>query len=231
MRHRTTALAVAAVCIFAAGCGNGSNQAAGLSATTTTTTSRTAPPVLEPGLNGLLLSPEQVNAVMGATEMTVKDERNTMSDDSATMTPPECLAIDGSVQATVYALSGYIAEREQTLREDAFIHYVKQAVVLFPTVKEAENFFTASTQQWPTCRDYTHTQSGSRWTPGPISNTNDVLSTVATQQNASDAGWACGRALAINNNVIADVNTCSANPADTAVKIANDIAAKVPTWK
>jgi hypothetical protein len=231
MRHRTTALAVAAVCIFAAGCGRASNQAAGLSATTTTTTSRTAPPVLEPGLNGLLLSPEQVNAVMGATEMTVKDERNTMSDDSATMAPPECLAIDGSAQAKVYAPSGYIAEREQTLREDAFIHYVKQAVVLFPTVKEAETFFTASTQQWSTCREYTHTQSGTRWTPGPISNTNDVLSTVATQQNASDAGWACGRALAINNNVIADVNTCSANPADTAVKIANEIAAKVPTWK
>jgi hypothetical protein len=64
---------------------------------------------------------------------------------------------------------------------------------------------------------------------GPISNTNSTLSTTATQQNANAPGWACGRALAHRNNVLIDVNTCSANPADSAVNIANQIAAKVPT--
>jgi PknH-like extracellular domain len=37
----------------------------------------------------------------------------------------------------------------------------------------------------------------------------------------------CGRPLTARNNVIVDVNTCSANPADTPVNIANQIAAKV----
>jgi hypothetical protein len=53
------------------------------------------------------------------------------------------------------------------------------------------------------------------------------LSTISTQQQAKTGGWACGRALAVKNNVIVDVNTCSANPASSAVDIANQIVAKV----
>jgi PknH-like extracellular domain len=41
-------------------------------------------------------------------------------------------------------------------------------------------------------------------------------------------GGGCGRALAARNNVIIDVNTCSADPSDSAVNIADQIAAKVP---
>jgi PknH-like extracellular domain len=59
-------------------------------------------------------------------------------------------------------------------------------------------------------------------------NTNGTLSATATQQNANAPGWGCGRALAARNNVVIDVTTCSANPADSAVTIANQIAAKVP---
>src|SRR5262249_25415862 len=82
-------------------------------------------------------------------------------------------------------------------------------------------------QAWPACHQYTHLQSGSQWSVGQISNANGTLSTIATEQNASAPGWACGRALALKNNVIIDINTCSADPADSAVKIANQIAANV----
>jgi len=181
-------------------------------------------------LKGFLLSPEEINAAMGATDMKVTNSRTGMSDDSATMTPKECLAIDGSAQAQVYADSGYTALRDQTLQEgDNFTHYVEQAVVLFPSAKQADAFFTASAQQWPACRQYTHTQTNTQWNVGPISNTNGILSTTATQLNARSGGWGCGRALAVRNNVVIDVNTCSANPTDSAVNIANQIAAKVPT--
>ncbi len=152
-----------------------------------------------------------------------------MSDDSATMAPKECLVIDSSAQAQVYAGSNFMAVRDQALQEgDNFAHYAEQAVVLFPTAKQAGAFFTASAQQWGACKQYTHTQSHSEWTVGAISNTNGVLSTIATQQNAMAAGWACGRALVLRNNVIVDVNTCSADPKNSAVDIANQIAARVP---
>ncbi|MDT5370089.1 MAG: hypothetical protein QOC62_4520 [Mycobacterium sp.] len=227
MRQLTAALAVAGICILTAGCSS-SNQGTKTSTTTTTTTT-TAPPLAETALDGLLLGPEQVNTAMGATEMAVTKTHTSMSDDSATMAPKECLAIDGSAQAQVYADSGYTALRDQTLQEgDNFTHYVEQAVVSFPSAKQANAFFTASAQQWPACHQYTHTQTNSEWTVGPVSNTNGTLSTSATQQNANAPGWSCGRAMAIKNNVVIDINTCSANPTDSAVNIANQIAAKVP---
>ncbi len=185
-------------------------------------------PLVERELAGLLLSPEQVNVAMATAGMTVTNSQTAMSDNSATMAPPECLAIDGAAEAPVYADSGYWAERDQSLNNgDNFTHYLKQAVVLFPTVEKALAFFNTSAQQWPVCRQYTHTQSESQWSVGQISNANGTLSTTATQQNASAPGWGCGRALAPRNNVIIDINTCSANPADSALKIADQIAANI----
>jgi PknH-like extracellular domain len=230
MRHVTAAFAVAGICILTAGCGGGNHVIKRTTTTTTTTTTKTAPPLAEDALKGLLLTPEQINPVMGAKEMAVTRYHIAMSDDSATMKPRECLAIDGAAQAQVYAGSGFIAVRDQTLQEgDNFTHYAEQALVLFPTAKQASAFFTASAKQWPACHQYTHIQSGSEWTAGSISNTNGTLSTIATQLNAKAGGWACGRALAVRNNVIIDVNTCSADPKSSAVDIANQIAAKVPT--
>ncbi|MBW8711004.1 MAG: sensor domain-containing protein, partial [Mycobacterium sp.] len=185
VRPLTAALAVASICILTAGCSS-SNQGSKTSTTRSTATTTTAPPLADTALPALLLSPEQVNTAMGATEMTITKTHFAMSDDSATIEPKECLAVDGSAQAQVYASSGYTAERDQTLQEgDNFTHYVQQAVVLFPSAKQAGAFFTVSAQQWPACRQYTHTQSGSLWAVGRISNTNGTLSTTATQQNAN----------------------------------------------
>ena len=229
MRQLTAALAVASICILAAGCGNLGHHAHKSSPTKTPTTT-TAPPVAQEALDGVLLGPDQINPAMGANAMTLTKTHAEMSDDSATMAPKECLAIDGTAQTQVYANSGYTAERDQTLTDgDNFLHYVEQAVVLFPTAKQATAFFNASAQQWPACHQYTHTQTNTQWAAGPVSNKNGVLSTVATQLNANTGKpWACGRALALKNNVIIDVNTCSANPADSAVNIANQIAGKIP---
>jgi hypothetical protein len=223
MRQPTAALAVAVICVLTAGCGSSQDSVE----STTTTRSMIPRPVVERELAGLLLSPEQLHVAIGAIGMTVTNNQTSMSDNSATMAQ-ECLAIDGAAEAPVYANSGYSAERDQSLNDgDNFTHYVKQAVVLFPTVEKAGALFDASAKQWPACRQYTHTQSESQWAVGQICNANGTLSTTATQQNASAPGWGCGRALALRNNVIIDINTCSANPADSALKIADQIAANV----
>lgn len=224
MREPTGALALAVICVLIAGCASTKGNAE----STTTTRSMIPRPLVERELAGLLLSPEQVNVAMGTAGMAVTNNQTSMSDNSATMAPQECLAIDGAAEAPVYANSGYWAERDQSLNDgDNFTHYLKQAVVLFPTVEKAGAFVEASAQQWPACRQYTHTQSESQWSVGQISNANGTLSTTATQQNASAPGWGCGRALALRNNVIIDINTCSANPAESALKIADQIAANV----
>ena len=224
MRQPTAAIAAAVICVLIAGCG----RTIGNAESTTPTRSMIPRPLVERELAGLLLSPEQANVAVGATAMSVTNNQTSMTDNSTTMAPQECLAIDGAAEAPVYADSGYWAEHDQSLNDgDNFTHYLKQAVVLFPTVEKAGAFFDASGHQWPACRQYTHTQSESQWSVGQVSNANGTLSTVATQQNAADPGWGCGRALAHRNNIIIDINTCSANPADSAVKIADQIAANV----
>lgn len=231
MRRLMVAFVVVAVCVAAVGCGqhNSHRRSARTTTTTTTTAPPPPPPVTEGALKGLLLTPEQINPIMEAADMAVTRSRNALSDDAATMEPKECLAIDGAAQTEVYAGSGYNGVREQSLSEgDDFAHYVDQAVVLFPTAKQATAFFESSAKQWPACHEYRHIQSGTEWSPGQITNKNGMLSTIATQDNAMKSGWACGRALTARNNVIVDVNTCSADPKDSAVTIANQIAAKVP---
>lgn len=227
MSRVATVVAIASVWVVMTGCGNGGQDSA--KKTTTTTTTFIPRPVVEREIDAFLLSPEQINPVMGSDKMAITRKHDMMSDDSATMQPRECLAIDGSAQAQVYADSGFSAVRDQAFNDgDNFTHYAEQAVVLFPTAKQAGAFFNASAKQWPACREYTHVQSGSRWKAGPVSNEKGVLSVVATQQDAKAPGWACGRALELKNNIIVDVNTCSADPKNSAVDLANLIAAKVP---
>jgi hypothetical protein len=168
---------------------------------------------------------------MGAATMTVSESQSSMSDNSAIMAPPECLAIDGAAELQVYANSGYQAERDQSLNDGSadqtWKNYVKQSVVLFPYQEKAAEFFDASVEQWPACHEYTHTQSGSQWTVGEIASTHGMLRTVAMQKDAAAPGWGCGRALVRRNNVIVDINTCNADPGTSAVRIADEIAARI----
>jgi hypothetical protein len=223
MRQPTAALAVVVICVSIAGCASTGNAES-----PTPTPSMIPRPLVERELAGLLLNPDQVNAAMGTTGMAVTSQQDSMSDNSATMAPPECLVIDGAAEAAVYADSGYWAERDQSLNNgDKFTHYLKQAVVLFPSIAKAVDFFDASAERWPACNGYTHTQSETQWSVGPITGVDGTLSVIATELNAAAPGWGCGRALTHRNNIIIDVNTCSADPADSAVKIAKQLADNV----
>jgi hypothetical protein len=223
MRQPAVALA-AAVFVLVAGC----TTTPGRAVTPTATPSMIARPLVGRELAGLLLSADQVNVAMGATAMAVTNTETSMSDNSATMAPRECLAVDGAAEAAVYVNSGFQAERDQSFNDgDHFTHYLKQAVVLYPLVDKAAAFLDDSVQRWRTCHQYTHTQSNSHWSVGQITYANGALSTTATEHNAAAPGWGCGRAMALRNNVVIDINTCSANPADSALRIANQIAENV----
>src|SRR5438045_8411353 len=105
MRERTAALAAAVICVLIAGCGS----TIGNAESTTPTRSMIPRPLVERELTGLLLTPEQVNVTVGATAMSVTNNEASMSDNSATMAPPECLAIDGAAEARVHVGRGYRA--------------------------------------------------------------------------------------------------------------------------
>ena len=97
--------------------------------------------------------------------------------------------IDGAAEAPVYANSGKKAERDQSLNDgDNFTHYLKQAVVLFPTAKKP----VCSSMPPPSSgrpAATTPTRRASRSGPSGRSPTRTAHEHPATQQNASAPGW------------------------------------------
>ena len=84
-RQPTAAIIAAVLCVAVAGCASSISNAQSPTATRTLIPR----PLVERELTGLLLSPEQVNAAMGTTGMAVTGQQAAMSDNSATMAPPE----------------------------------------------------------------------------------------------------------------------------------------------
>jgi serine/threonine kinase PknH len=193
--------------------------------------SPTVAPVAEAALDGLLLSPAEINTTMGASEMTVYRPWNTLNDvgfDNPS-SPPECIPLGGAAEAPAYAGSRWTAVRGQTLQEPQdSTHSAEQGVVLFPSSQAAAAFVSAATHSWPACANSSYHDNiyNNERSVGPVSTTNGTVSATATQQGTD---WACQRALMARNNVVIDATGCTHNnTTDQGVSIAAQIAAKVP---
>lgn len=199
---------------------------------------RAAPPGAPGALDGLLLSPAEINAAMGATGMTVSTSFNTLSEPRGVVAPPECQFVASPSQTGVYAGSGWTAARGQSLREpdQPFTHAVYQRVVLFASPQAAAAFVNTASQSWSACtnRSYTVTDKDrttgkdvtSQFTSGPLGTINGVLSIPSGPVDPRDPP--CQRALTSANNVVVETSACENNVTDQAVRIATLIAAKIP---
>jgi hypothetical protein len=227
------ALAFAGICLLAAACDSTANKA-----TPAVSTSTTAAAVAEAALDGLLLSSADINAAMGTSDSTGSGLSMRMDDLTNLVSRPECLPIFGPADGKAYAGSGYSAVRHETFSDPRHAHAATQAVVLLPTAPQAAAFFTASSQGWQGCANgsFNHNMSGGRdvWEVGPVSNANGVLSATAriTQdlydKPATQGPWTAQRVLTVRNNVVIDVFADTSNGDPAALKIAQQIAAKVP---
>lgn len=110
--------------------------------------------------------------------------------------------------------------------------------MLFASAEQANTFFTSTARQWSACsnRQYkilSGVPGDLVWTAGPLSNVNHTLSAATETQPNAPVRINGHRALIVANNVAIDVLAYSRNPSDTisdsAVNIAQQIAAKVPT--
>ncbi len=249
MRQLTVSLAIAAVGVLVAACG-GDNQSSPASSattkttTTTTTTTPSQPPVAQAALPNILLSPAEVDGVLGMTGTTSKKKSDKLSDDNANQPkfPAECLYALDPGQTPVYANSGYVAANGDVDSaplppgSDGPDPEVAQFVVSFPSAKEASAFFTTSSQQWPACNNRQFSAPVGPDTPdmaftiGQVSNANSTLTTTISANMKFDGKVLtnnCQRALTVRNNVVIDVSGCGKDPGGLAVKAANQIAGKV----
>lgn len=246
MRQLAAIAAIAALAASTAACGGDKRAAPSSSSTSTTTTTATKPPLAQPALANLLLTPSEVDAALGVTGSKTLEPISQPKGDNPTDVfpqsykfPDECLYVMGPAEASVYGGSGFTAvqgERDGT-SSDPGTPDVQQTVVLFPSAQQATAFFTVSAQRWPGCANRGDTVPGEgdnptvTWKVGPVANTSGVLSTATsltlTKGDQSMSGT-CQRALTVRNNVAVDVEACkSADIGEVAVNVANQIARKI----
>ena len=185
-------------------------------------------------VDGLVLSAAEVNKAMGATDMEFGTGRDSFVDNSDQTSPHQCLEVSNMGQDKVYADTGWLAVRIQGVREpvDHFQHLAHQAVVSFPHASDADAFMVSAARAFLGCANQRYTYRGENsdpdtvWDSGQVANTDGVLAISATQEGGD--GWTCQRGLTAARNIVADIMTCSSNPAHSAaVTIARGIADKV----
>jgi hypothetical protein len=252
MRHITTAVAVATIGMLVAACGSSKDSGPASSSTKTTTSTTTTtpskPPLAQAALVNLMLSPTDIDGALGVTGTTITDKTDALQEDKTADAfpggykfPTECLYVTGAGLVPVYAGSGNTAVHRE--RASASVPgsndpdpEATQVVVLFPSSKEANAFFTTSSQGWPACANRQDTVPASgdspqiEWKVGAVSTANGTLSTTVTvtaSKNGTTMFQACQRALTVRNNVVIDVEACRKDPGDVAVNIAGQIGGKV----
>jgi eukaryotic-like serine/threonine-protein kinase len=205
------------------------------SATSTPTTAAPAGPLDSTALTGLLLSPERVAGMVGASALVQESFADTVVDDSAKLTEKDCIGVMAPAQHLVYSDAGWTGIRSQALRnagEGPRIYAVIQAVISFPTADAAKKLLADQQSQWASCSGRTLTltfpapPSPQLWVAGTPA---DMDATMTMTQTMKDGGgMQCQRALAVRNNVAVDVSACRYDISEQALEIVHGIAAKIP---
>jgi hypothetical protein len=246
MRQLTATVVIAAAGILVAACGGGNGGGASSSSSTTTSTTASKPPLAQPALAGLLISPADIDTALGITGSKNLEAIDQVKNDNPADVfpknykfPDDCLFVMGVAESLIYANSGFTAvhgERDGA-STDVGAPDAQQAVVLFPSAQQASAFYTTSAQHWSACanhKDDVPADADSpevHWQVGAVANNNGVLSatwSMTATKNGQTISGTCQRALTTRNNVVVDTAACKQDdPGNAAVNIANQVAGKV----
>ncbi|TVY03569.1 sensor domain-containing protein [Mycolicibacterium porcinum] len=214
------AISLLMLVLLAAGCAGNGDKAQG-------------PPkeVPKSALEGLLLTTDQVDTVMG-TEGMVAHKPVTEMDDHRNLLPNlNCL---GAWQVNESAIYGdrWTAMRQVLLRapdNDNWDNLLVQSVVIFPSTQEAADFLNQSAERWYKCTNHNVniTLNGEplpKWRSGDLTRTDSELTLPFTRVNG-DQTRACQRALAVAANLVMDIQACK--PAGSSVTQAADVVDQI----
>lgn len=182
-------------------------------------------------LEGLLLTTDQVNALMGTNDMTAHPPVTEMGDHRNLLPNLNCLGAWQVDESAIYGTS-WTAMRQVLLRapdNDDWNNLVVQSVVIFPSTQDATDFLNQSADRWSKCTNHhvnitLNGQPLPRWTSGDLTKTDSELTMPFTRVNG-DQTRACQRALAVAANLVMDIQACK--PDGSSVTQAADIADKI----
>ncbi|MGH3969998.1 MAG: sensor domain-containing protein, partial [Mycobacterium sp.] len=194
---------------------------------------KAVPTVSAAGLNSVLLSPDEINSIMGAAHMEPADVVQDMSDVSYRFSNPSCRGALYTAQKSVYADSGWSAVRDQTLVQHSSgtlsQFFVDQTAVNFGSAEQARGFLKSTTDTWQGCAGQTVTVTDrddtTGWGLGDVTGTDPKIAQLATEEGAS--GWGCQHVMSTVSNVIVEVVACANENNDQASQIVDKMVGKV----
>ncbi|WP_243858073.1 sensor domain-containing protein [Mycobacterium sp. DL440] len=182
-------------------------------------------------LEGLLLSTDEVNTLMGTEGMTAHPPVTEMGDHRNLLPNLNCLGAWQVDEAAIYE-DHWAAMRQVLLRapdNDNWNNLLVQSVVIFPSPQDADDFLNQSADRWSKCTDHkvNITLNGDplpKWKSGQLTRTEDELTLPFTRVNG-DQTRACQRALAVAANLVMDIQACK--PDGSTVTQAADVVDKI----
>jgi hypothetical protein len=185
-------------------------------------------------LEGLLLSQDQVVALVGGSNVALVGTANSTSDSSKIIDDRSCLGLGSVGDVTVYANSGYVAIRgNQFSTPNAVQADVTQLVTSFTTGGDARELLQRAQQDWQRCaqRRYGfHSSNGNH----SYFFTHDLRVSGSrmelSMRQEEDPRWGCSHAMAVQDSVVVEARVCLLNKdTDSAANnLLDQIVAKVP---
>jgi hypothetical protein len=182
-------------------------------------------------LEGLLLTTDEVDTVMGTDGMVARKPVTEMNDHRNLLPNLNCL---GAWQVDESAIYGdrWTAMRQVLLRtpdDDNWDNLLVQSVVILPSTQDATDFVSQSADRWSKCTNHhvNITLNGEplpKWTSGDLTKTDSELTLPFTRVNGAQTR-ACQRALAVAANLVMDIQACK--PAGSSVTQAADVVDQI----
>lgn len=187
----------------------------------------------ETDLNGLLLSVDDIRAVMAAPDLQIQDTYEQMPPSTVGYVPEDCVRAAFNVVEAGYRDSGFTAARGVVMQEPEttqMLHLVDQGVVTFPNEAAANTYVTRTLEAWRRCAGTPFTalrpEAAEHWTFGEVTENNGISAIPKIADGGT--GWSCSHAITGKANVVIDVSACGFEITDQATTIVARIRDKFP---
>jgi len=194
-------------------------------------------PVHDDALGGLLLSADDVNGILGTTDMQAHPVVEQMADHRTMLPNLDCLGVWQVNEAPIYGSGNWKSVRQQLLRSpdtEDWNSLVVQSVVSYRTPDAARAFFDESADRWSRCTNHhvnvqVNGQKLPPWKSGDLTTTDNQL-TMPYTRGSGEAIRSCQHVLAVAANVIIDVAACGPQSSDftRGADVAAEIDSKFP---
>jgi hypothetical protein len=187
----------------------------------------------ETSLNGLLLSLDDIRAIMDAPDLEIQATYEQMPPSTVGYVPDDCARAAYNTVEAGYRDSGFAGVRGVVMQEPdsaQVLHIVDQGVVTFPDGAAATTYVTRTVESWRRCAGTPFTalrpEAAEHWTFGDVTENNGIS---AIPKMGEGSEWTCSHAIAAKLNTVIDVSACGFGITDQATTIVGRIRDQFPT--